>query len=72
MLTSTSPGASYQCPVIRPSPIQAASPPNASAKTFPATTPARHPATVGQPTRLRYATTTWAGVSPRLFSTPIR
>ena len=36
VLTSTSPGASYQCPVIRPSPIQAASPPNASAKTFPA------------------------------------
>ncbi len=39
---------------------------------MPATTPATHPARAGQPTRLRYATTTWAGVRPRLFSTPIR
>ena len=39
---------------------------------MPATTPARHPASAGQPTRLRYATTTWAGVRPTLFSTPIR
>jgi hypothetical protein len=39
---------------------------------LPATTPARHPARAGQPTRLRYATTTWAGLNPTHFSTPIR
>ena len=39
---------------------------------MPATTPATQPARAGQPTRLRYATATWAGVRPRLFSTPIR
>ena len=39
---------------------------------MPATTPITQPARAGQPTRLRYATTTWAGVRPRLFSTPIR
>ena len=43
-----------------------------AASTLPATTPARHPARAGQPTRLRYATTTWAGLNPMHFSTPIR
>src|SRR5580658_9676254 len=42
------------------------------ASTLPATTPATHPARAGRPTRLRYATTTCAGVRPMLFSTPIR
>ncbi len=42
------------------------------ASTLPATTPAMHPARAGRPTRLRYATTTCAGVRPMLFSTPIR
>ena len=36
MLTSTSPGASYQCPAMIPYPVQAASPPNAWALTVPA------------------------------------
>ena len=31
----------------------------------------RQPATAGRPIRLRYTATTWAGVRPMLFSTPI-
>ena len=42
------------------------------ASRLPATTPSTHPASAGTPTRLRYATTTCAGVRPMLFSTPIR
>ena len=40
--------------------------------TLPATAPSRHPASAGQPTRLRYTTTTCAGVRPIDLSTPIR
>ena len=42
------------------------------ASRLPATNPATQPASAGTPTRLRYATTTCAGVRPMLFSTPIR
>src|SRR5262249_44776277 len=43
-----------------------------TASRLPVSTPARQPARAGQPTRPRYAATTWAGVRPMDFSTPIR